>query len=235
MSTIRCIYHPKQDGSFEAPNFPASDQHPEARRYFVWASGRITESMKESPAEVQAIEMIEDNAKRLQEKADELTRDGELLKQGCQNGTLALAMLDSQIASRQAVLRTAGLPEAPASSLPALSQVAAAQDLRRRGGEDLAVLEDRAATKQAQAAAARAEHGQVEAYVMTPEQRRYLTRVLPPNRDVYIQATRKQRDAAIAADERPLMVVDAIGEPTMDEINAILHPEAAERGPAQDA
>lgn len=44
MSTIRIIYHPKVDGSFNAPNFPATDQHPSAVRYqFVHPShGNLT-------------------------------------------------------------------------------------------------------------------------------------------------------------------------------------------------
>lgn len=33
MSTIRIIYYPKPDGSRNPPNFPATDQHPDAVRY----------------------------------------------------------------------------------------------------------------------------------------------------------------------------------------------------------
>lgn len=33
MSTIRVIYHPNPDGSRRQPNFPATDQHPNAVRY----------------------------------------------------------------------------------------------------------------------------------------------------------------------------------------------------------
>lgn len=35
MSTIRMVYHPKLDGSFDAPNFPATDQHPSAARFQI--------------------------------------------------------------------------------------------------------------------------------------------------------------------------------------------------------
>lgn len=35
MSTIRCIYHPKEDGTPQEPNFPATDQHPDAVRYLI--------------------------------------------------------------------------------------------------------------------------------------------------------------------------------------------------------
>lgn len=33
MSTIRCIYQPKSDGSRNRPSFPATDQHPLAERF----------------------------------------------------------------------------------------------------------------------------------------------------------------------------------------------------------
>lgn len=34
MSTVRCVYHPK-DGVPQEPPFPATDQHPDAVRYLV--------------------------------------------------------------------------------------------------------------------------------------------------------------------------------------------------------
>lgn len=35
MSTIRCVYWPKADGTPQQPSFPATDQHPDAVRYLV--------------------------------------------------------------------------------------------------------------------------------------------------------------------------------------------------------
>lgn len=48
MSEIRTIYHGHE------PNWPATDQHPDAKRYYVYADGRVVEK----PAEAQRGEEI---------------------------------------------------------------------------------------------------------------------------------------------------------------------------------
>lgn len=40
MSQIRCIYHGHE------PAFPATDQHPDAKRYYVWAPGTIVAAQR---------------------------------------------------------------------------------------------------------------------------------------------------------------------------------------------
>lgn len=49
MSTIRCIYQ-------EEPNFPATDQHPGAKRYYFWLDGSVTEAVL--PSEVEAEQIV---------------------------------------------------------------------------------------------------------------------------------------------------------------------------------
>ncbi len=52
MSTIRVIYYGGEC------NFPATDQHPLAWRYFTWADGRITSEIDESEIEKADIDAI---------------------------------------------------------------------------------------------------------------------------------------------------------------------------------
>ena len=69
MSTIRMVYH-----GYE-PNFPATDQHPEATRFYVYADGRIVQK-EELPAKAPEIPASANTALLEEERARLAAEEG---------------------------------------------------------------------------------------------------------------------------------------------------------------
>lgn len=189
MSAIRVIFHGKE------PPFPATDQHPNATRFYIYAAGIIVPAVQEDGLEKARIDAqqqaIVDTAIALQKAVDAITA--------------AEAATAEAVAGAEAMVEPA--PEAAAID-PALEAA-------------------RAAAEQAYAAAF--------ALDMPPAQRAFLPRITAmAARDSYIKAPRKARQQTIDNAEPIVHAVDAIGVPTMQEVNAVLNPPAAKTPAARE-
>lgn len=223
MSMIRMVYqHPGFDPE---PNFPASDQHPDAERFYVWKDGSITKAVRETPEEVQTIGIIEARSKDLSETAGNAMRRAEALKNGCERGTLVIADLEVQITAKRGELPKGFDADVETQKLLEIQggELAAAEDLKAAAVKERDDLERMADTALMEANKIVTEHGLAAAFDMPPEQRRFLGRLrIPVVRRAFIDCSRKARREIMDEREQPIMVVDAIGEPTMAEIQARL-------------
>lgn len=246
MSQIRVIWqHPPVDGKEKdpEPNFPASDQHQDAKRYFVWADNSITAAVVESQDEKTVIDSVIGQAESLQESAGEAQRAAEEVKRQAEIGTLAIAdlsvQIESKVAEGNAAMKDAiranldlSFDLGPEEKAKAASEkvaelrdsIEAMEEVRAAAKRELEAVEADAATKMAAAAQAVKDHGLVTPYVMDDDQRRFLSRIVSSaERGAFIAATRKTRRETMEQFPKPKYVVDAIdGPPTMDEIKALL-------------
>lgn len=218
MSQIRTVYHGHE------PGFPATAQHPNAVRYYVAAGGAITEAVAESAAETAAIiglqAAITAAAQALETAVDAITEDRvEILLATSQIEAAVMALSIAEAALVRAIEDQVGVAQASA-------EVAAAQN---QAQSVMAQWANRSPEVKPELIAAQivAQEAYAEAFAkdMINEQRAYLARITgAPARTSFINATRKARAEMISAAEQPDYVVDSIGAPTKEEIEAVLNP-----------
>lgn len=99
MSTIRVVYT-------EEPSFPATDQHPNAVRYYVLADNTVVDKVKEG-ALVRCVVDVLDGPPTIEEvnavlnppAAPKMLSDGKLASLLVQQGVLTQAQVDAAVAA----------------------------------------------------------------------------------------------------------------------------------------